>query len=130
MHGLSELISIVAPGAPARGQIADQCPNAEGDGDGLIGIIADHLVGGFDVLGRFFTDPANQLLAAIQGGCKPLASFRDFISGNVGGGCYQGTRIFSEGADIVFIRVSVFIHSVLLFLIRLVEFVKIFIVSC
>ena len=74
------------------------------------------MVGGLDALDRFFTGPANQLLAALQCGCEPLAGLRDFISGDIGGGRHQGARIFGEGAHVVFTSLFMFVHHVLFFL--------------
>lgn len=107
--------SIVAPGAPARGEIADHCTHTEGEGYSLIGVFPDDLVDGFGARDDLFAAAANQLLAPVQGGGEPLSSLSDFISGDISGGRHQGARIFSEAAHVVFNCLSVFVHSVLFF---------------
>src|ERR1017187_9402150 len=94
-------ISVAVAGAPAHGQIADERPHTEGNADGLIRIVTHGFVGSFRAFDRFVANTACDFLGAFQRGGETRAGFRDFFSGDVGGGGHQGARIFGEGAHVI-----------------------------
>src|ERR1035437_8140208 len=58
-------------------------------------------VGNFRACDRLVTDIARDFLGAFQRGGETLAGCADFFSGHVGGGGYQGARIFGECAQVI-----------------------------
>lgn len=88
-------------GAPAHGQIADERSDTKGDADSLIRIITHDLVGSFRAFDRFVANTARDVLGVLQRGGEPLASFRDFFSGYIGGSGHQGARILGERAQVI-----------------------------
>jgi hypothetical protein len=99
MDAMSQSVRVA--GTPAGGEIADENPDSEANGDGLIGIIADLLVNDFRAFDCFVADIAGDFFSAFQGGGETLAGFTDFFSGDIGGGGDQCARIFGEGAHVM-----------------------------
>ena len=94
-------LSVAMAGAPAHGQIADERSDTKGDADSLIRIITHDLVGSFRAFDRFVANTARDVLGVLQRGGEPLASFRDFFSGYIGGSGHQGARILGERAQVI-----------------------------
>jgi hypothetical protein len=84
----STAVAATAPGE----QIADERPDADADGDGLIGMLMHGLVGRLGTFDRLLADAPVDFLAAFQGGGQPLAGVADFFPGHIGGGGWFFTR--------------------------------------
>jgi hypothetical protein len=102
--------SITATGTPAGDEIADENPDADANGDSLIGILADLLVNDFRALDRFVADIARDFLSAFQCGGEALAGFVDFFSGHIGRSGHERARIFGERAHVIAGLIFLFVH--------------------
>jgi hypothetical protein len=88
--------------APTPGkQIAENRPDADADGEGLIGMFMHGLVGRTRAINGFLADAAIHFPSAVQRGGETLAGFGDFLSGHIGGGIHQGARIIGERGHVM-----------------------------
>src|SRR5580658_11192738 len=89
---VSILGSVTVAGTPARDEIAENRPDADADGDGLIGMLMHGLVHRLGALDRFVADASGHFLGFFQRGGETLAGFADFFSCHVCGGAHKGAR--------------------------------------
>jgi hypothetical protein len=105
--------SIAVSGALARGQEANERADADADGNGLIRVFMDGVVGRFRACDSPVAHSSRDFFGVIQCGRETLAGICNFFSGYVGSGRDQGAGIFGEGAHII---LSMFIHNLVSFL--------------
>ncbi len=87
--GLVSRWSVIVAGTAAREKKAREGSQAEGDADGVIRMFLNCLVRAFGVIRGLFLD-------VIERGRETFAGFRDFFTGDIGGGGHQGARILSQ----------------------------------
>jgi len=71
--------SIAAPRTATAEQVADQHPNTDANGNRLVGIFADRLVGDLGAGDGFVADGAGNFFGAFQRGSESFASLADFF---------------------------------------------------
>src|SRR5450631_2421632 len=103
--------SIAFAGAAACDQITDDRPDADADGDGLIRIFADGLVGDLGTGDGLVADIGRDVFGAVQCGGETLAGLPDFFAGHVGGGGQEFARVFGERAEVVTDGLGFFVHT-------------------
>jgi len=97
-------------GTTASNEITEERPDADTDGDGLVGIGPDGLVRGFGAFDDFVPDVAGDLPAAIEGGGETLAGIANFFPGDIGGGRHQRAGVFGELSHVFTDRMCFFAH--------------------
>jgi len=92
--------SVASAGASAADETAENHPDADANGDGLVGMLMHGLVSHLGAFDGFLANAAIDFLAAFQCGRETLAGFADFFSGHIGGGRHQGLRVFGERSHV------------------------------
>jgi hypothetical protein len=103
--------SIAAATAPAGSQKAENRPNPDANGDGLIGMFVHGFVSRFRAFNGPVANAARDIPGAFQRGGETFAGFADFFPGYVSRGSHQRARVFGERSHVITGCVCMFIHG-------------------
>ena len=80
---------------------AEDRSDSKDDAQGLIRMLAHGLISGFGALDRLVANTARGFLSAFHFLDNTMAGFPEFLCCHIGGGSYQGARIFGKRAHVV-----------------------------